>query len=292
MRFILAITLTIFTSISTASSPTLVSAQWVKDNLNKIVLIDLSSQSQYQKFHLPKAIFIDYGWLIKPQDGISLSGGEPHMIKVLSQLGINETDHIVIYDNMGNLDSSRLYWELAKLKHKKVSMLDGGSIAWVLAGYPVTQKTTVKKPTKYLASKNNYQDKYTADKKEVLAAIKDQNTLILDTRTKAEYFGNPKNKRQRTGHIPTAIFFPWEVSVDGKNGYQQRDNKGIKEFLSYLKIDNKQQPIIAYCNSGHRAARVFTLLKSQGFENIKLYDASMQEWELSISNPLTMGKKP
>lgn len=292
MHFILAISLTIFTSISTANSPTLVSTKWVKNNLNKIVLIDLSSKSQYQKFHLPKAIFIDYGWLIKPQDGIELSGGKPHMVKVLSQLGINETDHIVIYDNRGNLDSSRLYWELTKLNHKKVSMLDGGSIAWVLAGYSVTQKITAKKPTKYLASKSNYQDKYTANKKEVLAAIQDPNTLILDTRTKAEYFGNPKNKKQRTGHIPTAIFFPWEVSIDGKNGYRQRDDKGIKEFLSLLKIDNKQQPIIAYCNSGHRASRVFTLLKSHGFNNIKLYDASMQEWEGSAGNPLKMGEKP
>ncbi len=211
---------------------------------------------------------------------------------MLSQLGINENDHLVIYDNMGNLDASRLYWELNKLNHKKVSMLDGGSVAWVLAGYPVTQQIPQTKPTKYQASKTNFEDKYTANKKEVLAAIKNKNTLLLDTRSKAEYFGNPKNKKQRTGHIPTALFFPWEVSVDGKNGYQQRNEKGINEFLNYLKITDKNKSIIAYCNSGHRAARVFTLLKSQGFENIKLYDASMQEWELSKDNPLKTGKNP
>lgn len=282
----------IFNASLATASPTLVSAKWVKENLNKIVLVDLSDQSQYQKFHLPNAIYVKYNWLIKPQGGIALSGGKNYMVKVLSQLGISQNDHIVIYDNMGNLDASRLYWELIKLNHQKVSMLDGGLVAWVLANYPVTQKTVPKKATQYIANNTNFEDKYTADKNDVLTAIKDKNTLILDTRSKAEYLGNKKNKKQRTGHIPTALFFPWEVSVDGKNGYQQRDDKAVDEFLSYLKITDKTQPIIAYCNSGHRAARVFTLLKSQGFDSIKLYDASMQEWEISKANPLKIGKNP
>lgn len=279
-------------NLAHASSPILVSAEWLKNNLNKVVLVDLSDRSQYQRFHLPNAIYIKYDWLIKPQDGLALSGGKNHMVKLLSQLGISQDDHVVIYDNMGNLDASRLYWELIKLNHQKVSMLDGGSIAWVLANYPVTQKSTPKKSTNYIASKTNFENKYTADKNEVLAAIKNKNTLLLDTRTKAEYFGDHKNKKQRTGHIPTALFFPWEVSVDGENGYQQRSNQAVDEFLDFLKITEKTNPIIAYCNSGHRAARVFTLLKSRGFENVKLYDASMQEWTLSKDNPLKIGKNP
>ena len=282
----------IFNTNYTFASSTLVTAKWVKENLNKIVLIDLSSQSQYQKFHLPNAIYIDYNWLIKPQDGIALSGGKEYMVKVLSKLGIQEKDHIVIYDNMGNLDASRFYWELAKLNHSKVSMLDGGMVAWVLENYPVTQKVNEKKPTQYIANKVNFEDRYTADKEEVLAAIKDKNTILLDTRSKGEYHGNPKNKRQRTGHIPTALFFPWEVSVDGKKGFQQRADNEINDFLGFLNITDKTKTIIAYCNSGHRAARVFTLLKDQGFEDIKLYDASMQEWTLSRQNPLTTGKNP
>ena len=214
------------------------------------------------------------------------------MVKLLSKLGVSEKDYIVIYDNEGNLKASRLYWELAKLNHQKVSMLDGGSIAWVLAGQPVTQNQTPRKPAQYVANKINREDALTANKKEVFAAIKDPKSILLDTRSKQEYLGNPKDKTRPQGHIPSALFFPWEVSVDGGNGYRQRDNKKLSEFFNYLNMQDKNAPIIAYCNSGHRAARVFTLLKSSGFQNVKLYDASMQEWGLSKENPLKLGKNP
>lgn len=279
-----------------AKEPVLVDVNWLSKQLNKpnhnIVLIDLSEQSQYQKFHLPNAIHINYNWLIKSQDGIALSGGKKHMVKLLSKLGVSEKDYIVIYDNEGNLKASRLYWELAKLNHQKVSMLDGGSIAWVLAGQPVTQNQTPRKPAQYVANKINREDALTANKKEVFAAIKDPKSILLDTRSKQEYLGNPKDKTRPQGHIPSALFFPWEVSVDGGNGYRQRDNKKLSEFFNYLNMQDKNAPIIAYCNSGHRAARVFTLLKSSGFQNVKLYDASMQEWGLSKENPLKLGKNP
>lgn len=214
------------------------------------------------------------------------------MVKLLSKLGISEKGYIVIYDNEGNLKASRLYWELDKLNHQKVSMLDGGSIAWVLAGQPVTQNQTPRKPAQYVANKINREDALTANKKEVFAAIKDPKSILLDTRSKQEYLGNPKDKTRPQGHIPSALFFPWEVSVDGGNGYRQRDNKKLSEFFNYLNMQDKNAPIIAYCNSGHRAARVFTLLKSSGFQNVKLYDASMQEWGLSKENPLKLGKNP
>ena len=294
MKLIVAIfsIIIINSTLVLAKSPTLVSPQWLKENLAKVVLIDLSDQAQYQQFHLPNAIYVNYQWLIKPQDGLALSGGTKHMQKILSQLGINQQDHLVIYDNMGNLNSSRLYWELMKLNHPKVSMLDGGLISWVLASYPVTQAKTNYKKTNYKINKADFTDKYTANKEEVFASINDKNTILLDTRSKAEYFGNPKNKTRQTGHIPTAIFFPWEVAVDIKNGFRQKNDQKITIFLNSLKITDKNKQIIAYCNSGHRASRVFTLLKSKGFKNIKLYDASMQEWELSANNPLKIGMKP
>ena len=47
-----------------AKEHVLVDVNWLSKQLNKpnhnIVLIDLSEQSQYQKFHLPNAIHINY----------------------------------------------------------------------------------------------------------------------------------------------------------------------------------------------------------------------------------------
>lgn len=288
MKILITILLIMTSTIVIAKSPVFVSAQWVNNNLEKIVLIDIGRHAQNKSLHIPNSVYISYSWLIKPQNGISLSGGKEHMQKLLSQLGISDTDHIIIYDNLGGLNASRLYWELVKLNHNKVSILNGGLNTWLLKDYPVTQELLYRQPTIYIANEINLTNEFTASKADVLASIKNENIVLLDTRSKAEFVGN-KNKRQRSGHIPTAKFFPWEIVVDTKKGYKQITDKQVIKLLNYFNLNIKDQEIILYCRSGHRATRVFTMLKSQGFTNVKLYDASMQEWILNNENPLKLG---
>ena len=268
-----------------------VSTDWVNQHQDKLVLIDLSSQSSYQKFHLPNAIWVNYAWLIRPQNGIALSGGADYMTMVLSELGIKNEDHIVIYDDMGNLDASRLYWELKKLKHPKVNILDGGTVSWVLDGYKVTQAVPDRLAKSfYRQPKTNLTNALTADKTEVLEAMKDPKTILLDIRTEAEYVGDPKQKR--SGHIPSAVWFDWTRAVNAYNGFKLVEEKTLLNQLADIQIQDKQQPIIVYCNSGHRAAHSVVMLQSLGFTNVKLYDASMQEYAIDESLPLKLGKQP
>jgi len=279
------------TANTIASQNLFVSSKWVNQNQDKLVLIDLSSQSSYQKYHLSNAIWMNYNWLIRPQNGLALSGGAQYMTQVLSELGIQRDDHIVIYDDMGNLDASRLYWELNKLQHPKVNILDGGTVDWVLNSFKVTQ-TVPERLAKsvYLLPKNTLTNELTADKQDVLTAIKDPNTLLLDIRTEAEYLGDPKQKR--SGHIPTALWFDWTLAINAYNGFKQDEEKALLNQLADIGVQNKQQAVIIYCNSGHRAARSITMLQSLGFNNVKLYDASMQEYGIDESLPLMTGKAP
>ncbi|NPA71184.1 MAG: sulfurtransferase [Gammaproteobacteria bacterium] len=264
-----------------------------KANLDRenTLFIDLSDQSSYRKFHIPDALWMNYDWLIKPQNGLALSGGVDYMSHVLAQVGINPDTHLVIYDDLGNLNASRLYWELKKLKHNDVRILDGGTIAWILKGYKVTQ-TLPKRPDKahYPTPKSHLTDALTADKADIKAALKDGRTLLIDTRSEAEYIGSAKVKR--SGHIPGAQHFEWSLSVDSRNGYQQQAKPRLLAHLKTLGITDKTQPIIAYCNSAHRASRVVSMLDSLGFTNVKLYDGSMQEYGIDSSLPLTLGAKP
>ena len=277
----------LFSASVWAKLPVFVSADWVHQHQENLKLIDLSSRDQFQKFHLPNAIWVNYAWLIKPQNGLQLSGGPDYMAKVLSQLGITPKDQVILYDNQGNLDASRLYWELKKLNHENVALLDGGSVQWVLKGYPVTQKMPNIKPVNYPTPSSSSSDQLTANKQEVIAAIHNKQVALLDTRTKEEYLGSPKEKR--TGHLPGAQLFPWQATVDFRNGYQQRSAQQLKTFLEQVGITDKNQEIILYCNTAHRAARLFPMLQSLGFEQVRLYDGSTQEWSQDKSLPLTTG---
>lgn len=286
--------LILFIGINSAhalTSNVFVSPSWLKNNLSEVTIIDMSDKANFQKFHIPGAIWINYNWLIKPQNGLAVSGGEDYMADMLSQLGINNTDHIVVYDDMGGLDASRLYWELKKLNHNKVNILDGGIVSWVLAGNQVTQAPP-KRPnrSRYKVPTNSLTDKLTADKAETVAAIKDPKTILIDTRSKAEYEGSAREKR--SGHIPSALWFEWSMSVNTQNGFEQYNDDEIMNVLRAKNIADLAQPIILYCNTAHRASRIFTMLKSLGFSNVKLYDGSIQEYSMDKSLPLKRGAQP
>lgn len=274
-----------------ATSNVFVSSDWVGKNQDKLVLIDLSSQQAYQKYHLPNALWVNYDWLIRPQNGLALSGGPKYMAMVLSQLGIKPEDHIVLYDDIGNLNASRLYWELKKINHAQVNMMDGGIVDWILQGKPVTQSIPKRLPiSHYPIPEQDSTDRLTADKKEIQAAIENANIALLDARSEPEYIGDRKQKR--TGHIPTAVWFDWSQALDVNNGYKQASQESLLKQLNTLGISTKQQPIIVYCNSGHRASRSMAMLESLGYTNVKLYDGSMQEYGIDKSLPLTVGKTP
>jgi len=274
-----------------ADSKVFVSPAWLKKHQSTVKIIDMSEKANFQKFHIEGAIWVNYSWLIKPQDGLSVSGGVDYMADVLSQLGIKNSDHIVIYDDIGGLEASRLYWELDKLNHDKVNILDGGIVSWVLAGNKVTQQPPQRPAkTQYQVPKKTLTNALTADKTDVISAIKDPKIILMDTRTKAEYEGS--SKEQRSGHIPGAILFDWSMAVDTKNGFKQQSTEQLLSSLRGKSINDLDQPILLYCNTAHRAARSYTMLKSIGFTNIKLYDGSIQEYSVDSSAPLKLGSRP
>lgn len=268
-----------------------VTPEWAHQNQQALLFIDLSSQASYQKFHIENALWMNYDWLIKPQNGLALSGGTAYMSRVLSQLGITPETHIVLYDDMGNLNASRLYWELKKLNHRQISILDGGTVAWVLKGFKVTQSPPLR-PTKtiYPEPTSHLTNVLTADKMDVREAIKNPSILLIDTRSFEEYVGDSKQKR--SGHIPNAVFFEWSLAIDMKNGFRQIESTTLLAYLKTLGIEDKNQPIITYCHTGHRAARLISMLDSLGFTHVKLYDGSMQEYAIDNSLPLRVGDKP
>ena len=50
--------------------------------------------------------------------------------------------------------------------------------------------------------------------------------------------------------------------------------------------------MIAYCRSGHRAAHAYLTLRNLGYENVKVYANSMNEYAVTRDAPLKQGKAP
>ena len=184
---------------------------------------------------------------------------------------------------MGGLNAGRLFWELQRLKHEKIALLDGGLVQWILEGRKVDNKPVQPKPVKYLLNEK-------PDSAQ-LATLNNltSKAMLLDVRSREEYMGHPKQKR--SGHVPGARWWGWDNSVDFENGFKHKPVSSLLDSLKQLGITDKKQELIVYCRSGHRAAQSYYTLRKLGFENVRLYDASMAEYQ-QTNKPLVTGMKP
>ena len=122
----------------------LVTSDWLENNLDKVKLIDCSwhmpnvkrnGYEEYLKEHIPGTIFFD---LDKYSD---VNTDLPHMLpnpikweEIVSNLGISNNDRIIIYDNSDVLSSCRCWYNFIYFGHNPnlVSVLDGGFNKWKL----------------------------------------------------------------------------------------------------------------------------------------------------------------
>ena len=291
--FILCFTLLILNTASASATPLKVDISWLKKHINdeNVVLVDMSSdQTQYQRFHIPGAIYVDYGYLVKKRkkDKVSLRIPDDHLYKILGLLGIKNDSHIVIYDDMGGLNAGRLYWQLERIGHEKVSVVDGGLVKWILEGNKVTNVARERKPVNYSAAVKITTNEVSMQ--DVIAMIGSDKQTILDVRSKEEYAGSPKYKR--SGHVPGARLWSWDDSVDFANGFVLKTDSALEKSLARLDVTDKKKPLVLYCRSGHRAAQSYLVLKQLGFENVRLFDGSMSEYTKNKNAPVQKGLKP
>lgn len=111
---LLALTLFLLLStyVSATTLPPLVSAGWLNQHLTdkRIAIIDMSDAFQYLRFHIPGASHLSYAVLNQQtRQGVSYSIGPETVARIMGQLGITPAHTIVIYDDSGGLNASRLY---------------------------------------------------------------------------------------------------------------------------------------------------------------------------------------
>lgn len=260
---------------------------WQRDSLS-IVLIDSRPDSSFQKGHLQGAFSL---WRPDIQSNSFAYKGmmlEKEALElVLSELGANSKSIFVLYDNNGNVDAARLWWILRTYGHSKTYLLNGG-----LQSAPkelITQGKTVRKQGKF-AFADVAKPNLKANKEDVLAAITDSNTILLDCRRIDEFTGKTMKKNAcRAGHIPTAIHLNYTHSIAYHQGYQFKSNEALDSIFQIIPKDKK---IIVYCQSGVRSAHTtFVLHQLLDYPNVANYDGSWIEWSYDKTLPVVLGMK-
>jgi len=256
----------------------------------RLLVVDLSKAATYAQLHIPGAMHMEYSILnsgAQPAPGFLPS--EERLAQIAGILKLDKMSRIVAYDDEGSGCAARLAWTLHYLGYESVQVLNGGLHAWSNEGHPLDNQPVLPdiSATLPLASRN---PSVLADHTYIVRHLDDESVALLDARTPEEYAGT-KVRAARGGHIPGAVNLNWLDTMDKNRNLRIKSPEILNDALSTLGI-RPEQEVITYCQSHHRSAHAWLMLKSLGFPRVRGYAGSWSEWGNHPDTPVTTGTSP
>src|SRR6185369_15940675 len=251
----------------------------------KLVVLDMRPPEAYSNGHIPGSRSFDIF-------GISLIDTRPEPLKaflwiiehLIQAKGVNNDSTVVVYDDIAGMRSARLFWFLEFFGHDDVHLLNGGFNAWQAAGLPIAQEAVVPKAGNF---KMKLRPERLATANEVLDKLGKPSTVVVDTRSDAEYYGE-LIRAKRGGAIPGAVHLEWTNNLE--NGFFKTADQ-LKTMYQDLGITSDKE-VIPHCQGAYRSAHTYLALRLIGYPNVKNYLGSWGEWGRRLDLPIEHPTKP
>ena len=242
---------------------------------DNLVIIDLCKAEQYAKAHIPDALFVNYMDIVEIDKPImGLLPDNEKFSALLSALGIDRHSLIVAYDDEGGGKAARFVWTMHVFGHVTSVVLNGGLHAWANEGHQLSNTVPqVPATTDYHVRKTHH---HTATRAFIQTHLDDDKVALLDARSIQEFTGE-KRFADRGGHIPGAVHYEWTAMMNPHNNLRKLPDETIQAKLDELGLTPDKE-IVCYCQSHHRSAYSWLVLKSLGYENVLGYPGSWSEW--------------
>ncbi|RUS34570.1 Rhodanese-like domain-containing protein [Jimgerdemannia flammicorona] len=214
----------------------------------------------------------------------------------IGDLGITNTDHVVIYDTVNTFSATRVYWTFKAFGHNKVSVLNGGFPRWLAEGGEVESgearfKSKTFEPIPINAA-------LVRDHKHIVDNIRKGKSgagyfQVVDARparrlravivpslitTSHSFTGADPEPRAglSSGHMPDSISIPFPEVLNPATG-EMLETDELRRLFDKKGL-NLEQEIVTSCGSGITASVVYMALERAGAKKISVYDGSWTEY--------------
>ena len=258
----------------------LVDTRWLADHLSdktlRVLEVDMSPDS-YQGAHIPGAVFVNIKTALMTEK-LQLNLEAFAYAQLMSQLGITRETTVVAYGSYPGTGGF-IIWLFKLFGHPDVRVLNGGYQAWIAEGRPTATALSTYAPTSYQASP--IAAALRVGSEEVMAALEQVETVVLDVRSLPEYSGElflmaPPEGSERAGHIPGSLHLEHSLTLNDDGTFKSFED--LQALFHHHGITPHKE-IFPYCAIGARAGYVWFVLKYLlGYPNVRNYDGSWNAW--------------
>jgi thiosulfate/3-mercaptopyruvate sulfurtransferase len=235
-------------------------------------IIDVRPGERFAMGHIPGARHFDiYAVNCDDTDDAPLESFTRMWAFLLARRGVAFDDTIVFCGEITGMTAARGFWFLEYLGHKNVHVLDGGYSGWEAAGLPVTRDAVVPSASVFQFQPDRSR---LATYRDVSAAIDASDKIILDTRGRAEWTGEDR-RATRGGTVPGSIHLEWvnHLTPDG----EMKPGADLRSLFEASGVTSDKE-VIALCQTGYRSAHAYFALRLLGYERVRNYLGSWNEW--------------
>ena len=250
-----------------------VGADWLASRLDDpgVRVVDVRDTWEYEGIgHLPGAASVPFDRFRSAAENASgMLPAPDDWADLLSAAGVEETDHLVAYDDTHGVFAARFVVTAYLYGHppERLHLLDGDYSAWARERPTATEAPDVE-ATAYEAAPLPEAESPLVDYETVLATVEAGDALILDTREPAEYAAS---------HLPGAVQLNWRDLVDeGTRGLLARER--VESVLAERGV-TRDRRVVLYCNTARRISHTYLVLRHLGYEDVAFYEGSLTEWE-------------
>ena len=204
--------------------------------------------------------------------------------EVMSGYGVGDGTRAVLHDSSSGSWATRVWWMLRAFGFDNACILNGGLHKWEMEGRPVATGPSTYPPAIFKARPRTG---LMANKVEVLAALGQGSTCVLNALSKEQHLGAGGASYGRAGSIAGSVNVPAGDMMDSvSHAYLPAEE--LAQRFAQVGPDPAER-VITYCGGGIAASNDAFILTLLGYENVAVYDASMSEWAADASLPMQTG---